>query len=126
MSPSQLWRKIPPGLRYIISLLFNWKLVSLSLILSGVFKPNFWQTVLIFSASLPISIAALVCLQNHRHAKRQRELAAELPPFIPTTTFGGLDVVKALRWEYHFGYIGNSSFVHKKVCHSANAKTFSR
>jgi hypothetical protein len=110
MSLFRLWNKVPPGLRFIVSLSFNWKLVSLPLILSGVFKPNFWQTILIFSTSLPISVAVLVCLRNYRHAKKEKELGAESPPSVPGRIFGGLDVVKDLRWEYHFGHIGDSPF----------------
>ena len=110
MSISQLSRKVPPGLILIGSLLSNWKLVSLPLILSGVFKPNFWQTILIFPATLSISIAIAVYLRNRRYAKRQKELGAVLPPPIPSKSFGGLDVLRSLRWEYHFGYIGDSYF----------------
>ena len=105
---SQLSRKVPPGLTLIGSLLSNWKLVSLPLILLGVFKPNFWQTVLIFLATFPISIAVLVCVRNRCYAKRQEELGAVFPPLIPSKSFGGLDILRSLRWEYHFGYIGDS------------------
>ena len=126
MSPSQLWRKVPPGLRCIISLSLNWKLVSLPLILSGILKPNFWQMILIFLTSLPFSIATLVCLRNHRHANRQKELGVELPPFIPSKTFGGLDVVEALRWEFRFGYMGDSSFGYQRFFPVQTQKTFSR
>jgi len=125
MSLLQLSRKVPPGLTLIGSLLSNWKLVSLPLILSGAFKANFWQAVLIFLATLPISIAVLVCLRNRRHAKRQKELGAELPPSIPSKSFGGLDVLKGLRWEYYFGYIGDSYFRFKGLCRSMNIKAFS-
>lgn len=106
------------------SLLSNWKLVSLPLILSGVFKPNFWQAILIFLATLPVSIAALVCLRNRNHAKRQKELGAELPPSIPSKSFGGLDVLKGLRWEYYFGYIGDSHFRCERFCRSINIRAF--
>ena len=110
MSFSQLWKKIPPGPKFVVSLLFNWKLFSLPLILSGVFKSNFWQTILIFSISLPFSVAALVCLRNYRQAKKEKELGAESPPSVPSKVFGGLDVVKDLRWEYRFGHLGDSPF----------------
>lgn len=110
MSISQLSRKVPPGLTLIGSLLFNWKLVSLPLILLGAFKPNFWQTILIFPTTLSISIVATVYLRNRRHVKRQNELGAVFPPSIPSKSFGGLDVLKGLRWEFHFGYIGDSYF----------------
>lgn len=110
MSLSQLSRMVPPGLTLIGSLLFNWKLVSLPLILLGVFKPNCWQTILIFPTTLSISFATVVYLQNRSHAKRRKELGAEFPPSIPSKSFGGLDVLSALRWEYHFGYIGDFYF----------------
>jgi len=110
MSISQLSRKIPPGLALIGSLLSNWKLISLPLILSGVFKPSFWQAVLIFLVTLSTSVVTAVYLRNRRYSKRQKELGAVLPPSIPSKSFGGLDVLKALRWEYHFGYIGDSNF----------------
>ena len=106
----QLSRKVPPGLTLIGSLLSNWKLVSLPLILSGVFKLNFWQTILIFLATLSISIVTAVYLRNRRYAKRLKKLDAVLPPQVPSNSFGGLDVLKGLRWEYHFGYIGDSYF----------------
>lgn len=126
MSLSRLLRKVPPGLTLIGSLLSNRKLVSLPLILLAVFKPNFWQTILIFPATLLISIAAVVYLRNRRYAKKQKELGAELPPSIPSQSFGGLDVLKALRWEYHFGYIGDSYSEHERLCHSMSVKIFSR
>ena len=104
----QLSRKVPPGLTLIGSLLSNWKLVSLPLILSGIFKLNLWQTILIFPATLSISIVTAVYLRNCRYAKRLKKLDAVLPPQIPSNSFGGLDVLKGLRWEYNFGYIGDS------------------
>ena len=110
MSLSRLWKKVPPGPKFVASLLFDWKLFSLPLILSGVFKPNFWQTILIFSTSLPISVAALVSLRNYRYAKKEKDLGAESPPSVPSKIFGGLDVVKDLRWEYHSGHLGDFSF----------------
>lgn len=123
MSSSLSWRKVPPGLRFIASLSLDWKPLSLFLILSGVFKPDFWQAILIFSISLPLSVAALVCLRNYRHAKRQKQLGAEFPPSIPSRTFGGLDVVKALRREYHFGYIGDSSLEYPQLRYRINAES---
>jgi hypothetical protein len=125
MSVSQLSRRVPPGLTLIGSLLSNWKLISLPLILSGVFKPNLWQTILIIPTTLSISIARAVYLRNRHYAKRQKELGAVLPPSIPNKSFGGLDVLKGLRWEYRFGYIGDSS-PDEGLRRSMNAKTFSR
>ena len=109
MSPSQLLRKTPPGLILIGSILLNWRLVSLPVILSGIFRPNVWQTISIFLATLPISVAAAVCLRNLRYAKRLKELGAEFPPLLPGKSLGGLDLLKALRWEYRFGYLGDYS-----------------
>ncbi|KAF9645457.1 cytochrome P450 [Thelephora ganbajun] len=106
MSLSQLSKKVPPGLALIGSLLFNWKIASLPLTLLGIFRPNFWQAILIFLATLPVSVAILVSLRDRRYAKRQKELGARLPPPIPSKSFAGLDVLKDLRREYHFGYIG--------------------
>ena len=90
-------------LTLIGSLLLGWKLVSPTVILLGIFKPNPWQAILIFLATLPISIAIVVGLGNLRSAKRQKELGAELPPPIHNESLGGLDVLKSLRWEYRFG-----------------------
>ena len=102
-----LSRKCPPGLAFIASLLLNWKLVSLPVVLLAIFKPSFWPATLIFLTALPLSVVALVCLQNLRHVRRQTELGAELPPPIPTKSVGGLDLLKEFRWEYHFGYLGD-------------------
>lgn len=107
MFPSQLSRKAPPGLVLIGSLLLNWRLVSLPVILLGIFKPNIWKTILIFLATLPISVATVVCLRNLRYAKRLKDLGADLPPLLPSKSLGGLDLIKSLRWEYRFGYLGN-------------------
>jgi len=107
MAPSWSSRKAPPGLVLVSSLLLNWRLVSLPVVLSGIFKPNIWQTILIFLATLPISVATVVCLRNLRYAKRLKELGAELPPLLPSKSLGGLDLLKALRWEYCFGYLGD-------------------
>lgn len=124
MSLSQLSRKVPPGLRFVTSLLFDWKLVSLPLILYGIFKPKFWQTILVFPVTLPVSIAAMVFLRDYRYAKRRDELGAGFPRPIPSKSFGGLDVVKSLRWEYHFGYIGEFlSFGYRRSCCRVNTKT---
>ena len=107
MPLSQLPRKVPPGLTFIFSLLLDWRLAPLPAILIGIFKPNFWQTTLTFLATLPVSVGAAVWLKNLHYAKRQKELGADLPPRISSKSFGGLDILKGLRWEYHFGYIGN-------------------
>lgn len=104
---SRLSRKLPPGLTFVGSLLFNWKLVSLPLILSAVFRPNLWQTILMIPFTLPISIATVVYLQSRRYAKRQKELGTRLPPSVPYESFGGLDLLKTLRREFYYGYIGN-------------------
>jgi hypothetical protein len=97
-------------LRYITSLFLDWKLISLPLILSGVLKPNFWQAILIFLSTIPVSIAILIYLRNHQYARRWKEAGAEFPPQIPSQTLGGLDIVQSLRWEYHFGFIGDPYF----------------
>ena len=107
MSLSQLSRRVPPGLTFVGSLLFNWKLISLPLVLSGVFRPNVWQMILMVPITLPISIATVVYLRNRSYAKRQQELGTILPPSIPYESFGGLDLLKTLRREFYFGYIGN-------------------
>lgn len=118
-----LSRKVPPGPRLILSHLFNWKLVSLPLILFGIFRPSFWQAILILPATFPISIAILVCLRDYRHARRQKKLGAVPPPSVPSNSFAGLDVVKALRWEYQFGYTGDLvSSWGEKLGHTMTAK----
>ena len=60
-----------------------------------------------FSATLPISIGAVARFRNLHRTNRQKELGARLPPSIPSKSFGGLDILKSLRWEYHFGYLGD-------------------
>lgn len=107
MSLSQLSKRVPPGPKFLASLLVNWKLVSLPLVLLAIFKPGLWLAALIFPATLPVSLAVLVILRRYRDARRRKELNAESPPSIPSKSLGGLDIVKSLRWEYHFGYIGN-------------------
>jgi len=126
MSLFQPSRKVPPGLTLIGSLLLNWKLVSLPVILLGVFKPNFWQAISILLVAPPVSITAVVCLRNHRFAKKQQELGAEFPPLIPTKSLGGLDVLKGLRWEYYFGYIGDYYSGCERPCYIVSTKMFSR
>lgn len=106
MSLLRLPKKFPPGLRFTASLLCNWKLLSLPLILSAVFKPNFWQAVFISLVALAVSSAALIFLRDHHYAKRRGETGAEFPPLIPSKTFGGLDIVQALRRETQSGYLG--------------------
>ena len=126
MSLSQLPTKVPPGLTLIGSLLLNWRLVSLPLILSGIFKPNIWQTILVFLATLPISVALVVCLRNLHRTKRLKELGAELPPPLTSRLPGGLDLLKGLRWEYRFGYLGDFHPRCERFCHSMNITTLSR
>lgn len=121
---SQLPRKVPPGPTFIGSLLLDWRLVPLPAILLGIFKPNFWQAILTFLVTLPISIGTVVCLKNLHCAKRQEKAGAELPPPISSKSFGGLDIVKGLRWEYHFGYIGDCYFGHERLHRRTNAKPF--
>lgn len=123
---SKTSRKVPPGITFTGSILLNWKIVSLPLTLLGIFRPNLWQAILLLLATLPISIAAVVCFRNLRHAKRMKELGAELPPLIPTKSFGGLEVLKGLRWEYHFGYLGNSDFRRERINYRMNTRTVSR
>ena len=126
MTPSQLSKKVPPGFTFIGSLLLNWRLVSLPVILSGIFKPNIWQTILIFLVTLPISVATVVCLRNLRYTKRLKGLGAELPPLLPSKSVGGLDLLKDLRWEYRFGYLGDCYLRCERLCHGMNAKMLSR
>ena len=123
---SQLPTKVPPGLTFIGSLLLNWRLISLPLILSGIFKPNIWQAILIFLATLPISVALVVCLRNLHRAKRLKELGAELPPLLASKSPGGLDLLKGLRWEYRFGYLGDSYLRCERFRHNIDIKTLSR
>jgi len=107
MSSSQLSKRLPPGLVFTGSLLLNWRLLFLPVILWGIFKPNIWQAILIFLATLPISTATVLYLRNRRYTKTLKELGAEFPPLLPSKSPGGVDLLKSLRWEYRFGYLGD-------------------